>query len=250
MKRYQSRYSSRSKPLSVRRWEKKGKRRFIFTILLGGFLLYALFSWILPTLVGGLSVINRFKPTPQTASSIAESATLAPPILNIPYEATNTATISIKGYATTSSTVEIYIDDELKTTAKAKDDGGFLTDPILLNLGTNNISGKAIDEKGNKSLPSKPIRITYENEKPTLELNEPQDSTTVKGEKKVLVSGSTDPNKGITVSANGVRLIVNSEGQFSQKLDINEGENEIVILATDIAGNTTQTTRKVIYSVD
>lgn len=245
MKRYQPRYSSRSKPLSVRRWEKRGKRRFLFTILLGIFLFYALFSWILPTLVGGLSVINRFKATPPIQASIADNATLAPPILNIPYEATNTATISVRGYATALSSVEIYIDEELKTTTKANGDGSFFTGQVLLNLGTNNISGKAIDEKGNKSLPSKPIRITYENEKPALELKEPQDNATIKGEKKVLVSGSTDANKGITVSANGIRLIVNSEGQFSQLIDISDGDNNIVIVATDTAGNSTQITRKV-----
>lgn len=245
MKRYQSRYRTRSKPLSVRRLEKKGKRRFIFTILLGIFLLYALFSWILPALVGGLSIINKFKATSPIQASIADNATLAPPILNIPYEATNTATISVKGYATALSSVEIYIDDELQTTTKAKEDGNFSTDLILLNLGTNNISGKAIDEKGNKSLPSKPIRITYKNEKPTLELKEPQDNVTVKGDKKVLVSGLTDANKGIAISANGIRLIVNSEGQFSQSIDISEGDNNIIVVATDTAGNSAQITRKV-----
>lgn len=244
MKRYQSRYKSRSKPLSVRRLEKKGKRRLIFTAFLGIFLLYALFTWILPTLVGGLSVINKFKPTPKIESSIADSATLAPPILSIPYEATNTASISVKGYAAALSDVEIYIDEELKTTVKAKDDGSFSTDSILLNLGTNNISGKTIDEKGNKSLSSKPIRITYENEKPTLELREPQDSTTTK-EKKVTVSGSTDANKGMTVTANGIRLIVDSAGQFSQVIEINEGDNDIIVIATDTARNTTQVTRRV-----
>lgn len=245
MKHYQSRYSSKSKPLSVRRLEKKGKRRLMFTIFLGMFLLYALFSWILPTLVGGLSVINRFKPESQIASSVADNATLAPPILNIPYEATNTATVSLKGYAAATSKVEIYIDDELKTTTDAKEDGSFSTDSIMLNLGTNNISGKAIDEKGNKSLSSKPIRITYENEKPTLELREPQDNAVVKGEKKITVSGSTDANKGISVTANGIRFIVGSEGQFSQVIEIADGDNNIVVVATDTAGNTTQTTRKV-----
>lgn len=247
MKRYQSRYRSKSKPLSVRRLEKKGKRKFIFTILLGIFLLYALLSWILPTLVGGLSVINRFKPAPQVTNSIADNATLAPPILSIPYEATNTATIPIKGYAAALSTVEIYIDDELKTDTKAKDDGSFSIDSISLNLGTNNISGKAVDEKGNKSPSSKPIRIIFTSDKPNLEISSPSDNQTVTGDKKVTVSGTTDADKGITVTAGSTRLIVNSDGTFSQSIEISEGENNIIITALDQAGNSTQITRKVIY---
>ena len=247
MKRYQSRYSSRSKPLSVRRLEKKGKRKFIFTILLGFFLLYALLTWILPTLVGGLSVINKFKDAPKATSSIANNATLAPPILSIPYEATNTATISVKGYAAASSTVEIYIDVELKTDTKAGGDGSFSTSPISLNIGTNNISGKTVDEKGNKSPSSKPIRIIFTSDKPDLEISSPSDNQTVSGDKKVTVSGTTNADKGINVTAGNTRLIVNSDGTFSQSIDISEGENNIVITALDQAGNTTQITRKVIY---
>ena len=246
MKRYQK-YNSRSKPLSVRRLEKKGKRRFIFTILFALFLLYASFTWILPTLVGGLSVINKFKPEEQIQTPISENATLAPPVLNIPYEATNTARIKIKGFSQAESKVEVYLDDELKTEVKVSSDGSFTTDEITLNLGTNNLSGKTIDEKGNKSLSSKPIRIIYENEKPTLDLREPADNSTVKGDKKITVSGTTNVSKDINVTANGIRLIVNSEGQFSQVLEINEGDNNIVVIAADTAGNSAQVTRKVTH---
>lgn len=247
MKRYKTRYHS--KPFSVRRWEKKGKRRLTLTIILGAFLLYALLSWILPALIGGLSYFNKFKETPTQKASVAENSTLAPPVLNIPYEATNTASIAIKGYSVPNASVEVYLDDELKTTAKTHDDGSFTTDNISLFLGTNNISGKTVDDKGNKSFPSKPIRILYSNEKPGLEVSSPGDNQEIKGgDKKVLISGSTDPNKGIIVTVNGSQLIVNSEGKFSQTIDISDGENNITVAATDTANNTAQVTRKVIYS--
>lgn len=249
MKRYHSRYQSKPKSSLSRRSERKSKRKLILTALISIFLVYSLFAWLLPTLIGSLSVINKFKPTPVKEASITENISLAPPVLNIPFESTNTGSISIKGYSTPNVSVEIYLDDEIKTTSKTKDDGSFVSDNISLTLGTNNISGKTVDEKGNKSLSSKPIRIIYSNEKPSLDLSSPSDNQEIKGgDKKVLITGSTDANKGITVSANGIQLIVNSEGKFSQTIDINEGENNIAVSATDSAGNSIQLTRRVTYS--
>lgn len=242
------RYQPRRKPFLARRLERKGKKKFLLTLILGVFLVYAMLAWMIPTLIGGLSVLNRFKPSPPVKSSITESASLAPPVLNIPYEATSTASIAVRGYAVPKSSVEIYVDDDLKTTTRVNDDGSFISDPVTLGLGTNNISGKTVDEKGNKSFSSKPIQILYDNEKPKLDLKEPQDNQKIKGgDKKVTVSGTTNSDKEITITANGIRLIVNSDGIFSQILDINEGENNIVVVATDTANNTTQITRKVIY---
>ncbi|MCL5783814.1 MAG: hypothetical protein M1142_00455 [Patescibacteria group bacterium] len=232
----------------TKRRENKEKKRLIITLLIGAFLLYFLFSWFLPAFIGGLSLLNRFKTEPTKETPVAENATLAPPVLNIPFEATSTATIKIGGYSLPNTTVEIYVDDDLKTTAPTGGDGSFTADSIPLNLGTNNISGKTVDDKGNKSFSSKPIQIAYDNEKPKLDLTSPQDNQTIKGgDKKVVVSGTTDSDKDITITANGIRLIVNTDGSFSQSIDINDRGNTIVVVATDTAGNTTQITRAVTY---
>lgn len=237
-----------SRPLSSRRAEKSARNRFIVIILLIVFLGYASLAWILPTVVGGLTVLNRFKSTSAPEKPVSESATLAPPVLNIPYEATNTATISIKGYSLSKTNVEIYIDNDLKDTIVAGDDGSFASNNVPLNLGTNNIYGKSIDDKGNKSFASKPIKIFFSNEKPKLELKDPQDNQTISGgDKKVNVSGTTDQTEGLTITINGLRIIVGAGGNFSQTIDINEGDNTITVTATDMAGNSTQLTRKVIY---
>lgn len=244
MKRQQIKYKS----LLSKRRQNKEKRRLIITFLIGAFLLYFLFSWFLPSLIGGLSLLNRFKPQPKQDTPVSESATLAPPVLNIPFEATASSEIKVRGYSLPNTEVEIYIDDDLKTTVKTSPDGSFTSDEVSLSLGTNNISGKTVDDKGNKSLSSKPIQINYDSEKPKLDVSSPSDNQEIKGgDKKVTVSGTTDSNKEITITANGTRLIVNSDGNFSKSLDINEGENNITVVAKDVAGNTTQITRKVTY---
>lgn len=236
------------KPRSIRKKEKKTAVRLIVNFIIAIAIVYFLISWGLPALIGGLSYIQKLKSPPKkTAASIVEDTAISPPVLNIPYEATNTATIRIKGYSSADSKVEIYLDDDLKTTVNTQSDGSFQSDDIDLALGTNNIAARTVDEKGNKSLPSKNIKVIYSNEKPSLKINEPQDGQEIKGgDKKVKVSGSTDTDN--SVSINGSTVIVNNEGSFSQEININEGDNIIVIVATNRVGNSTTSERRVKYS--
>lgn len=249
MKRYQSKrnqiYTPR-KSFSAKKFERKSRNKFLFTIIITIFLVYALFAWILPGLIGGLSYMNRFKSTPSTEPSLPQDASLAPPVLNIPYESTNTAAIKISGYASPKTTIQIYIDDELRTTAQTDDGGSFTTEDLSLNLGTNNIYGKTADNKGIQSLASKTIQIIYDNEKPELEIKEPEDNKTINGgEKKVTIAGSTEPNSSVTI--NDTRVIINNDGSFSKTIDLNDGENNIIITTKDKAGNSTKISRKVVY---
>ncbi|MFI5205337.1 MAG: hypothetical protein ACHQVK_00170 [Candidatus Paceibacterales bacterium] len=247
MSRYRSSYSSGYRPRSIRHRQQKSQKKIIWNVILTVVVLYLIFFWGLPALIGGLSVFNRFKPSNTTAQNAPENATLAPPVLNIPYEATNSAQIRIPGYASPNIKVNIYLDDNLQTSVTSGDDGSFQSDPISLNLGTNSIYGKTADDKNRESLPSKPITITYSNDKPKLNISSPDDGTQIKGgDKKVTVSGQTDPDDSVTV--NGQTVIVQSDGSFSISTGLNDGDNQIVIVSTNSVGNTTQVQRKVTYS--
>lgn len=228
--------------------ERKSRKNLLLTLLICGVLLFVLFVWFIPTFINSLSLLNRFKQSPKTTKPVSENALLAPPVLNIPYEATNTAAIVVRGYTTADTSVEIYLNDELKSATKSTPDGSFLSDPITLDLGKNSLSGKTIDTNGNKSYGSKPIIITFSNEKPILEITDPQDNQVViGGDKKVTINGKTNQEKEITISINGNRVIVSSDGNFSQSVTLNEGDNNISITALDKAGNTTEVVRKVTY---
>ena len=233
------------KPRSIRNLEKKSRRNFIISVIFVLLFIYFLINWGLPGLIGGLSIFNKTKTDQQ--KSIAEDVTLAPPVLNIPFEATNSSTLVINGYAASNAKVEIYLDDQYKETVDTSPDGNFKAEPVTLSLGTNNIFGKTIDENGKSSLPSKTIKINYSNEKPKLEVSEPEEDKQLKGgDKKVKVSGKTDPENNVTV--NGVTIIVNSDGNFSTDQNINDGDNQITIFTTNSFGNSTQTQRKVTYT--
>lgn len=250
MRRYSS-YSGKSRsnytPRSIRSKERRTKKLLIRNIILAVVIVYGVFFWGLPALVGGLSFLHRSSPQSSQSQSANQDASVAPPVLNIPYEATNTAAIKVSGYTTANSKVELYVNDDLKTTANSSGDGSFQTDDFALILGTNNIYGKTIDSNNKSSLSSKTIQLTYSNDQPKLNLSSPGDNTEVKGgDKKVTVSGSTDPSN--TVSVNGTIVIVNSDGHFSLDVPLNDGDNTVTVTATNTVGNTTKIGRKVKYS--
>lgn len=231
-------------PRSMRRIEKNAKKHLIWIIL--GIIVfgYLTVAYIFPFLVGGLTYFNRYKDVEQV-ENVVEDTAVAPPVLNIPFEATNTATISIKGYATSDAKVELYVGNDLKDTVGAKGDGSFEAD-LPMSEGVNAIYGKTIlDNKS--SLPSKAIRVEFSDQKPKLEVQEPTDNQEVKGgDKKIKVSGLTDPDNNITI--NGAYVIVNSEGKFSSDISINEGDNKITIQALNSYGSNTTIEKMVKYT--
>ena len=208
--------------------------------------IYALVAWGLPFIIGQLSFLNkRDKPIDVEALKIDEA--IAPPVLYIPYEATNSASISISGYAAPLSKVELYIDEEIKSQVNTDSEGKFETAPVALNLGTNNINAVTINDKDKKSLPSKNIKLYYSNEKPELSVSEPGDGAEIKGgDKKVRVAGKTEANNSVTV--NGSMVIVDSEGNFQTVVALNDGDNTLKIIASNSFGNTNETERKVKYT--
>ena len=238
------RYRSRR---SIKRLARKSKRNFIITLIIIGILFYATLNWILPYFIGGIGIIrNTIAPVKKISTSSGNSL-LAPPVLNIPYEATNSSEINIKGFGSANSKVKIFIDDIEKTTTGVLPDGSFSAENISLSLGLNNIYGKTIDEDGKESLPSKTIRITYDFEKPNLSISQPEDNKKIQGgDKKVIVSGTTDI--GTRIYINDSQIIVDKDGNFSVDLAINEGDNTITIKAVDIASNSTELQRRVSYT--
>lgn len=239
-------YRQTFKPRSIRKSEARATRRLIFNLILVVVLVFVFFTWGLPFIIGSLSFLNKAKPKNAEVVTTIDEA-IAPPVLFIPFESTNSASLPLSGYSTPLSKVELYIDDELKNSMQTDSEGKFSMDPISLALGTNNIYAITISDAGKKSLPSKTIKLYYSNEKPALEVSQPADGTTITGgDKKVTVSGKTDPNNSVTV--NGSTAIVNSEGNFQTSIVVNEGDNIISIISSDSFGNTNQIQKTVKYT--
>ncbi len=236
------RYRSRR---STRRLARKSRRNFIITLLIIGILIYATIQWILPSFINGIGFISDIiKPSKKIITQ--NDTSLAPPVLNIPYEATNTAQINIGGFATPNSKVKLYLDDEAKYAAEVSSDGSFIIENVSLLLGTNNIYGKTTDEREKESLPSKIIRVLYDNEKPPLAINEPEDGKKVQGERKLRISGKTEPDARVFI--NNSQAIIDKDGNFSVEQLLNDGDNNFNIRTEDLAGNSSEVVRSVSFT--
>ena len=233
---------------SARRYARKSRTNFIVTLGITIFLLYATIQWILPTLISGIGfVTNIVKPSHKNVSQSSGNASLAPPVLNISFEATNSAQINIRGYGVPNSKIELFLDDQKKDTVHVSEDGSFEFKDIELTIGTNNIFGKSLDDKDQESLPSKTFVIIYDNEKPPLEILEPEDNKKIQGgDRKVKISGQTET--GAKIFVNDAQVIVDGEGKFSTEKSLNDGDNDFNIKSVDLAGNFTEISRRVNYS--
>lgn len=233
---------------SARRLVKKSRKNFLITLIIISFILFATVNWVLPMFINGVGFIKGFvQPSKKIVSEVEENPLIAAPVLNIPYEATNSSSIDISGYSTPNSKVKIFLDDEEKQTEDVKEDGFFTFKNVPLGIGTNNIYAKGIDENEKMSLSSKTFKIIYDNDKPSLSIAEPDDNKTIQGgDKKIKISGKTDT--GAKVYINGSQTIVNKDGNFSVELAINEGDNVISIKAVDLASNQVEFQRRIIYA--
>lgn len=243
---YRSSYRSSFKPRSIRHSESRAKRRLIMTLAAILIATFVFFMWGLPFIIGQLSFLNK-RSKSIDASELKIDEAIAPPVLYIPFEATNSANLPISGYAAPLSKVDIYIDGEIKSQTATDTEGKFTSDQVSLNLGTNNIHAVTISDSDKKSLPSKNIKLYFSNEKPSLEISEPGDGIEIKGgDKKVKVIGKTDENNSVTV--NGSTVIVDNEGNFQTVLAINDGDNTITVIASNSFGNSNQIEKRVKYT--
>lgn len=233
---------------SARKLAQKSRKNFIITLILIGFIFFATLNWVLPNFINGIGFVKEtIKPAQKEKSILEENPLLAAPVLNIPFEATSNSEIEIKGAATPNSKIILYVDDQNVKETQADENGLFTFQNVSLSIGTNNIYAKSVDDQSRESLPSKTVKVIFDNEKPQLTISEPEDDKKIQGgDKRVKISGKTEPGSKILI--NDSQVIVDKDGNFSIDQLLNEGENMIIIKSVDLANNTTEIQRKVTYT--
>ncbi len=168
---------------------------------------------------------------------------ILPPVLDPLPEATNSAAIPVSGKAKGEVTVLLYVNEKQSEETKPETDGAFKFPAVALKEGTNVISAKATDGKNTSELSEVYTTILKKGE-PKLEISAPSDNAELSGEKQqTTVTGTTDSEN--TVRINDRIVVVRSDGSFSYDLPLSEGEQTIIIIAKDPAGNETKIERKV-----
>ncbi len=226
--------------------DKRRSRKAAGLIILSGIVLGLAIFVGQKVLTGLFLFISSVKNSGQT--SVKEDfIPPGPPLIYLPYEATNSATISISGYAEPGVTVFMTLNSGPIKNIVAADDGSFLIADVPLKDGDNNFTAVAVDAAGNKSQPADVRTVYYSNKPPKLEINSPNKGQNFAGSNnRIEVKGLTDPQAKIMI--NDRQAIVGGSGNFSYWMGLNSGENKITVLAIDEAGNEQQQELTINYS--
>ncbi|MBU1033872.1 hypothetical protein KKI22_02860 [Patescibacteria group bacterium] len=224
-----------SSRLVKREKSKIQKQTFLFVFFGIVFLLLFIFL-IVPGLIRiFFSIIDKDSP-------FEEKDTVPPqvPVLStIPFEATYSANLNLRGFAEPKSKVVFLLNSEKNAEIDVAEDGQFEYE-INLNDGENELSIFGVDEMGNESLKTRSYLITRDSEAPSLEIEEPKDGTKIelKKNRTLTIKGKTEAEAKVLI--NGRLVLADKEGNFSSNYYLNEGKNELKFEVTDKAKNKTE----------
>lgn len=228
-----------------RRLEEKNARQKIAVGLIGivgltvflavfGFRLLIAFSLFLERFRGG------------STQPVQQANILLAPILDQLPEATNSATIDIRGTGTPKTTAIIYVNGDEYKRILLGEESVFYAHNIPVDEGSVTISARITDTQKTVSDISNTITTVVDRTPPDLTIEKPESGVTINdGTHKVPIAGATEQNARITI--NDRIAVVHSDGSFTYDMPLNDGENTLKFIATDVAGNSIEIERKVIY---
>lgn len=220
-------------------------KRTVQTITLSlffiGVMLTALFYFGIPLLIKFASFASSIKPPQTLPPEIRQAIRLSAPVLDALPEATPSAKILVSGYGPAASTVTLFV-NETDLPATLTDSGGAFKVQVLLTEGENMITARATNNAGDESPESLLWTVVRDSSPPSLTVTSPQQGQVRSGaaDRIIDVQGTTET--GSAISVNGRLAIVSGSGAFSSRIELKEGANELIIIATDPAGNQTQET--------
>lgn len=172
----------------------------------------------------------------------------ATPQLSTPPAATSSGTLQLRGYAEAGTSVTLFHNNQEAGEQVVDNNGEFLFSEIRLKDGLNRFYATAKDTAGNESVRSTTQTVIYDSNEPELSLKQPADGATFFGtsQQVITIEGTTDNDAIIRV--NEQIITVTADGAFSGQYSLSEGENILVVTATDEAGNQARLTITVSYT--
>lgn len=227
--------------------EQRMKQRLVLTVVGTIVLLIVLVKFGLPALINFSLFLSSGSNQSSSNNPSNQSTYLTPPILNPIPTATNSASFDISGVAGAKQLVKLYINDTYIDSLTSKDDGSFIFKGVALSQGQNVIKAK-VKNNTTESDYSSPWTITYINSAPSLSITQPADGQSFSGSQNasITIAGKTDPDVRVTV--NDFWAITDNNGNYSYNLHLQNGSNQIKVIATDTAGNKTEKDISVSYS--
>lgn len=223
--------------------ERKMKNTIILYVVVFLLVLYFIFTYGIHFLLGFSNYIADVfpEPTPKSLNKTDDSFRSID-ISTIP-QATNSAQIIVSGSSVNFNSLDFYLNSKKIKTVNANLDS-FNIQIGDLQLGNNDvyILAKTKDEKTQKKTVI--YKVFYKNDKPKLDVSDPADNSTTNNQ-EIKVKGVTDKETYIRV--NDSPVVVDANGSFETSVRLKDGDNQILIVAEDMAGNTETKTLKVTY---
>lgn len=226
-------YSSRLEKKEDEEITKKTVVMGIITVLV----LVLVLSFGLPVLVK-LSVLLGEAKNRNSKGLVEKTMPPLPPRLIINYEATNSAIINISGLSEAKTNVELLKNDVSVGKVVASDKGDFIFDNVSLDEGENVFWAIASEDKLGSSELSKMIKVNLDKTAPTLSMLNPAEDSLKVDTADFDVIGQSE--KGVSVNVNSRLAMVDDNGKFKIKFQLNAGKNDLEIVARDLAGNETK----------
>ncbi len=170
-----------------------------------------------------------------------------PPRIFVPFEATNSATVTIMGSAEAKTKVEIMKDDITLETKEVDESGEFTFENVQISEGSNIFVARAIGEECLVSEMSKSLEIVLDQKTPELTMLNPSEDTITVDYSDFDVVGQTE--SGVSATINGRVSLMEAGGKFKLKMQLVPGKNEMEIVVKDLAGNETKKKITVTYDI-
>jgi hypothetical protein len=223
----------------LKRRQVQKTKQHVLLIIVGTIVLIGLLVVFgVPLLVNLSLLVGKLKTDTAQDLSGKSPSYIAPPLLDETFSATNSAEISVSGSAEEKQVIKIYVNDEFIDEVSVDDEKRFTFENIQLTAGANEIEVIAKEGK-NESSYSDPVTITYLKEPPKLDVSYPTDKATIaRNNNPMRIQGTTDPDVKVTI--NNFWAIMESDGDFYYDFPLKDGENKLLIVAIDEAGNKTE----------
>ena len=148
---------------------------------------------------------------------------------------TNESEVNVEGTASPTTTIQLMNNDEAVETTEVGDDGKF-TFPTVLKEGENEFTAVSTMD-GNPVGESDPVTVTLDTEAPDLTIDNPKEGDKLNRE-TVTVEGTVADDHLDFVEVNGQKAKV-EDGSYSKRILLDNGKNDIEVVAQDEAGNST-----------
>lgn len=225
--------------------EKKNFRNAVFLIFLSIAAVFVLIIFGIPAVGRIASFVSDLRGG--TINSQNDKTPPAPPKFDIVPDYTNKQTIGLSGNAEPQATVKLTFNGTEQEVLVDKD-GNFTFQNLKLKSGDNNFSAITQDPAGNVSQKTVEKKIVFDNEPPTLIIDNPSDGASFNGseQRQVTIQGTTDSGSAVTI--NDRIVSVEESGKYQYTLTLNAGENKFIIKSVDQAGNLTEKELKLTFS--